>query len=107
MPAFSCPHCHALTLTDEEAVYYWCGCGQPLTVAHTVPGMADGVAGEVSRGPSPRLDEDSLPREAPALPLEAEEFGDPTEVEVDEIAAEAADTTADAERAADVGTSRT
>ena len=76
MPAFSCPHCHALSVADNEAAYYWCACGQPLTVAHAVPGMADGVAGEVSKGPAPRLEEERT-AEQTAAPLP----GDPVEAE--------------------------
>jgi hypothetical protein len=52
-----------MSFAVHKATYYWCDCGQPLTAADAVPGMADGVADQTPSGPVPR------PAEEPATPV--------------------------------------
>ncbi len=75
MAVFNCPECGGLSHADHEATYYWCDCGQPLTAANAVPGMADGVADQTA----------SVPPAAPAkekpAPLPSAEEQDDEQVE--------------------------
>ncbi len=58
MPAFHCPECHGMSFAVHRASYYWCDCGQPLTAADAVPGMALGVGDETPSHPLPLRPED-------------------------------------------------
>ncbi len=83
MPAFNCPECHALTLADHEATYYWCECGQPLTAANAAPGMADGVADETPSSPVPAAASEKTMDVAVPQPEAPDTESAPAEVEAE------------------------
>jgi hypothetical protein len=74
MPAFQCPDCHAMSFAVHRATYYWCDCGQPLTAADAVPGMATGLADQTPSGPVPSPAADEAVAVNPPSESEAEEL---------------------------------